>query len=251
MTATEDREGVCVVLGVGPSRGLGAALCRAFARAGATVVAAGRTRERLEAVAEDILQAGGRAEAVVCDATDEDAVRALFDRAAEIGPLGAAIYNVGNNRPGAIAEMETAYFERAWRIGCLGGFLFGREAVRRWQGETEPAARRSLLFTGASASLRGRAGFGAFAAAKGALRQLAQSLAREHGPDGIHVAHVVVDGGIAGDKIEQGAPEFAQRVGPDGLIDLDGLANAYRFLHGQEASAWTFELDLRTAQERW
>ncbi|HSG89545.1 MAG TPA: SDR family NAD(P)-dependent oxidoreductase [Pseudomonadales bacterium] len=240
---------VCIVLGVGPSAGLGAALCRRFAAGGLHVVVSGRTREKLDAVVAEIEAGGGAATAVVADATEEAEVGALFDRAARLGRLEVAIYNAGNNTPGRIDAMEAEYFERAWRLCCFGGFLFGREAVRRWQG-SDPGPR-SLLFTGASASLRGRKGFGAFNSAKGALRNLAQAMAKEYGEDGVHVAHVVVDGGIAGDKIIKGVPKFAERVGAEGLIELDGLAEAYWFLHGQPPQAWSFELDLRTAREQW
>jgi NAD(P)-dependent dehydrogenase (short-subunit alcohol dehydrogenase family) len=250
MTATTPSPGPCIVIGVGPRRGLGAALCRRFAEAGHPVLAAGRTVSSLEDVVDEIRAAGGHAETAVTDGTDEAAVARLFEQAERLGPVEVAIYNVGNNTPGRIDEMSAAYFERSWRIGCFGGFLFGREAVRRWRTQP-PGPPRSLIFTGASASLRGRPNFGAFNAAKGALRNLAQAMAKEYAEDGIHVAHVVVDGGIAGDKIEQGVPEFAARMGEDGLIDLDGLAEAYLFLHRQRPTAWTFELDLRTARERW
>lgn len=234
-----------VVIGVGPERGLGAQLCLRFAREGLHVVVAGRTQGKLDGVARAIAAAGGSAEAVVADTTREPDLRALFDRA---GPdLDLAIYNAGNNVPGRIADMEAETFERAWRVGCFGGFLFAREAVRRMRSR----GAGTLLFTGASASLRGRANFGAFNSAKGALRNLAQALAKEVGPEGIHVGHVVVDGAIAGDKIEKRLPQLAEQLGPRGLIDLGGLADAFAFLYRQPPSAWTFELDLRTAAEKW
>ncbi len=243
---------VCIVQGVGPLAGLGATLCRRFAREGLHVVVAGRTQEKLDAVVAAIEADGGTASAVRADATSEADTVALFDAAVALGPLGCAIYNAGNNTPGRIVEMEADYFERSWRLSGFGGFLFGREAVRRWHAADEAVdAPRSLLFTGASASLRGRPNFGAFNSAKGALRNLAQAMAKEYGAEGIHVAHVVVDGGIAGDKIFKGVPKFVDMVGEDGLIDLDGLADAYWFLHGQPRSAWSFELDLRTFKERW
>jgi NAD(P)-dependent dehydrogenase (short-subunit alcohol dehydrogenase family) len=144
-------------------------------------------------------------------------------------------------------DMEAAFFEQVWRVGCFGGFLVGREAVRRML----PAARGTVIFTGATASLRGRPQTTAFASAKAALRSLAQSMARAYGPQGIHVAHVVVDGGIAGDKIVKGLPQFAEKMGEDGLISLTGLADAYWYLHRQQRAAWTHELDLRTFKESW
>ena len=139
-----------------------------------------------------------------------------------------------------------SYFEQALRVGVFGGFLFGREAVRRF---VPSGIGGTLIFTGASASLRGRTKFGAFTAAKGALRNLAQAMAKEYAADGVHVAHVVVDGGIAGDKIITCFPQMAEQRGADGLIDLQGLAEAYWFLHQQPKQAWTFELDQRTAKE--
>lgn len=234
-----------VVIGVGAVNGLGAAVACRAAREGLHVTVAGRTAERLAAVVEAIHAAGGSAAAVVTDATSEASVQALFERVQAEGALELAVYNAGNNMPGRIAEMTADYFEAAWRIGCFGGFLFGREAARRMlpHGGT-------LIYTGASASLRGRPGFGAFNAAKGGLRLLAQALAKECGPDGLHVAHVVVDGGIDGEALRRRFPSFAEEAG-ERLIDLEGLADAFWFLHQQPARAWSFELDLRSKREPW
>ncbi len=236
-----------VVIGVGPERGLGGALCKRFAAEGLHVFVAGRTAESLELLAATIRELGGEATAVVADTTDEAAVVALFDQVVEApGEIELAVYNAGNNTPGRIVDMDTEYFERAWRGGCFGGFLFGREAVKRMlpRGGT-------LIFTGASASLRGRAGFGAFSAAKGALRNLAQAMAKEYGEEGLHVAHVVIDGGIAGDKIINRFPDMVKARGEGGLINLEGLAAAYWFLHQQPRDGWSFEVDLRTSKENW
>lgn len=234
-----------LVIGVGPDRGLGAQLCHRFAAEGLHVVVAGRSADKLEAVAESIRAGGGSAEARVADATSESDVIALFDAAG--GALDLAIYNAGNNAPGRIVDMEAETFERAWRVGPFGGFLFGREAVRRML----PRGRGTLLFTGASASLRGRAGFGAFNAAKGGLRNLAQAMAKEYAEGGIHVGHVVIDGPIGGDKILKGLPEYAEQVGEEGLISIEGIVDGYVFLYRQPPRAWTFELDVRTSKERW
>jgi NAD(P)-dependent dehydrogenase (short-subunit alcohol dehydrogenase family) len=236
-----------IVIGVGPEAGLGARLSQRFASLGLHVFVAGRTQADLDRVVRSIAMNGGAATAVVTDATDERGVIALFDRAAGTGLLDLAIYNAGNNTPGKIAEMDTAYFERAWRVGCFGGFLFGREAVRRML----PNKHGTLLFTGASASLRGRANFGAFNAAKGALRNLAQAMAKECGPEFIHVGHVVIDGPIGGDKIVRGFPEYASRLGEEGLINLDGIVDAFQYLYKQPRNAWSFEVDVRTSQEKW
>ena len=229
----------------GPDRGLGAQLCRRFAAEGLHVLVAGRTQAKLDAVVKAIEQDGGSAEAVVCDATSEADTAALFDRAGD--ELDLAIYNAGNNTPGRIIDMEADYFENSWRVGCFGGFLFGREAVRRMV----PKGTGTLLFTGASASLRGRARFGAFNSAKGALRNLAQAMAKEYGADGIHVGHVIIDGPIAGDKIIKAVPEYAEKLGPEGMITIKGIVDGFAYLYGQLRTAWSFEVDVRTSVEKW
>jgi NAD(P)-dependent dehydrogenase (short-subunit alcohol dehydrogenase family) len=234
-----------IIIGVGPLEGLGARLCQRFAAEGLHVILAGRTGAQLEAVVDTIREAGGTATSVVADATREEDVLQLFDVAGS--ELDLAVYNAGNNTPGRIVDMDAAYFEKAWRIGCYGGFLFGREAVRRML----PNAAGTLLFTGASASLRGRANFGAFNAAKGALRNLAQAMAKEYASDGIHVGHVIIDGPIGGDKIIKGLPEYAEKVGEEGLISLDGIVDGYAYLYRQGRRAWTFEIDVRTSKEKW
>lgn len=232
-----------IVIGVGPDRGLGAQLCKRFAADGFKVIVAGRTSSMLETVANDIEKKAGQAVPFVADATKESEVAALFDAAGS--QVDLAIYNAGNNTPGKIIEMEADYFENAWRVVCFGGFLFGREAVRRMA----PKKTGTLLFTGASASLRGRPGFGAFNSAKAGLRTLAQAMAKEYAPDGIHVAHVVVDGAIAGDKIMNRFPDAASRQ--DSLISIEGIVDAFAFLYRQPERAWSFELDVRTSKEKW
>lgn len=252
-----------IVVGVGPDRGVGGQLCRRFAGLGLKVLVAGRTRASLDKVVANVEADGGAAEAVVTDTTDERQVAALFDAAGD--DLTLAIYNAGNNAPGRIAEMDAEYFEQAWRICCFGGFLVGREAVRRFLArepvpapasdgemhESGPVTRGTLLFTGASASLRGRANFGAFNSGKGALRNLAQAMAKEYGAEGVHVGHVVIDGGIAGEKLMTRFPDFAESLGPGGLVSLEGIVDAYEYLYRQPPTAWTFEVDLRTSVENW
>jgi NAD(P)-dependent dehydrogenase (short-subunit alcohol dehydrogenase family) len=240
-------ETTAIVIGVGPEAGLGARLAQRFASLGLHVFVAGRTRAQLDKVVRSIETNDGDATAVVADATDEAAVIELFERAETAGRIDLAIYNAGNNTPGKIIDMEADYFERSWRVGCLGGFLFGREAVRRMV----PHRRGTLLFTGASASLRGRANFAAFNSAKGALRNLAQAMAKEYGPDYIHVGHVVIDGPIGGDKIIKGFPEYANRLGEEGLINLEAIVDAFQYLYKQPRTGWSFEVDVRTSQEKW
>ena len=168
-----------IVIGVGPQEGLGARLCERFASLGLHVFVAGRTQENLDSVVDAIQTNGGDATAVVTDATDESQVEALFERAAAEGPghLDLAVYNAGNNTPGRIIDMEAEFFEQSWRVCTYGGFLFGREAVRHMTANNQGG---TLLFTGASASLRGRANFGAFNSSKGALRNLAMAMAKEY-----------------------------------------------------------------------
>ena len=236
-----------IVVGVGPEAGLGGALCARFAREGMHVFVAGRTADKVTRVAEAIRAAGGQATAVPCDTTRESEVHQLFERAATEGPgrLELVVYNAGNAAMGQLHDMDASSFESAWRVGCFGGFLVGRAAVQRMI----PLGRGSVIFTGATASLRGKPATTAFAPAKAGLRSLAQSMARAYGPQGIHVAHVVIDGGIAGEKIIQGLPQYAEAMGEDGLISLDGLTDAYWFLHRQPRAAWTHELDVRTFKE--
>ena len=237
---------VAVVLGVGPKNGLGAALCRRMSQEGLYVLVSGRTESSLSAVVEELQSLGGDASFYVADATSEQDIERLFEEARSLGAISVAIYNAGNNFPGTIIDMDADYFESTWRVCCFGGFLFGREAVRSMQ-----ASGGTLIFTGASASLRGRANFGAFNSAKGALRNLAQAMAKEYAPDGIHVGHVVVDGPIGGEKIIKGIPEYAEKLGQEGMIDLKGIAAAFSFLFHQPKNAWSFELDVRTSKEKW
>jgi NAD(P)-dependent dehydrogenase (short-subunit alcohol dehydrogenase family) len=238
-----------VVVGVGAERGLGAALCRRFAAEGYHLLVAGRTREKIERVAETIRQTRGSAEPVVVDTTREGDVVRLFDRAMSPGdgrePSSLVVFNAGNNQRIDFRELTAAQFEDFWRVGCFGGFLVGREAARR----LVPLGRGTIIFTGASASLRGRPGFAHFAAAKAGLRMIAQSMAREYGPLGIHVAHVVVDGAIDGDRIRNRMPALIKERGDDGLLGIDAIADTYWFIHRQQRSAWTQEVDLRPFKE--
>jgi NAD(P)-dependent dehydrogenase (short-subunit alcohol dehydrogenase family) len=238
-----------LVMGVGAERGLGAALCRRFAREGHHVVVGGLTAAKLEAVVRSIAAAGGSAEALVADVTKEADVIAAFDRAmapgAGVAPADLVVYNAGNNRMLDFRQLTPSQFEDFWRVGCFGGFLVGREAARR----LVPLGRGTILFTGASASLRGRPGFAHFAAAKAGLRMIAQSMAREYGPLGIHIAHVVVDGGIQGERLISRMPQLVEQRGPDGLLDIDAIADVYWHLHRQPRSAWAQEIDLRPYKE--
>ena len=247
-STTNTTKNSAIVMGVGPEEGLGAQLAIRFAELDLHVFVAGRTLEKVEAIAQRIRDAGKAATAYAADATSEADTIALFDAAEQLAPIEVAIYNAGNNTPGEIRTMDADYFEASWQVGCFGGFLFGREAARRMTGQPRDS---TLVFTGASASLRGRANFGAFNSAKGALRNLAQALAKETGPLGLHVGHVVIDGPIAGEKIKRGLPQYAEQLGEEGMINLAGIVDAYEFLYKQPRQAWSFELDVRTSLERW
>jgi NAD(P)-dependent dehydrogenase (short-subunit alcohol dehydrogenase family) len=238
-------EKTAVVVGVGSSAGLGAALARRFAKEGLLVIVAGRTAARLATVAAEIREAGGSAEVVVADATRETDVVSLLNAASQRGTLSLVAYNVGNNAMIPSLEISAAQFETMWRQNALGGFLVGREAVRRML----PQGSGTILYTGATASLRARPPFLAFASAKAALRAVAQGLAREFGPQGIHVAHVVIDGVIGGEYARSRFPDFVAAKGKDGLLAPDEIAEAYWALHRQPRSAWTHELDLRPFKE--
>jgi NAD(P)-dependent dehydrogenase (short-subunit alcohol dehydrogenase family) len=237
---------VAIVIGVGAERGLGAVLGRRFAAEGCHVLLAGRTADRIERAAAAIVATGGQATAFAADTTREEDVVRLFDRAEALGGLpDLVVFNAGNNRQIPLRDVSAEEFEEFWRVGCFGGFLVAREAARR----LAPRGRGTVIFTGASASLRGRSGFAHFAAAKSGLRSIAQSMAREFGPLGLHVAHVVIDGAINGDRVRARMPQIVEQRGEDGLLDIDAIADAYWHIHRQPATAWTHELDLRPWKE--
>ena len=212
---------------------------------GMHVFIASRTRSRLKSLCKIIEDNGGKVTAVCTDTTNEEQIKKLFER---IGSnLKLAIYNTGNNFPGKIIEISSDYNEKSWRSCCFGGFLFGREAIRKMIKSGEG----TLLFTGASASLRGRDNFGAFNSAKSGLRSLAQAMSKEYGPKGIHIGHIIVDGAINGEKIKKNNPDLAKKLGDKGMINIEGIVESYVNLFNQSPCAWTFEIDLRTSIEKW
>jgi NAD(P)-dependent dehydrogenase (short-subunit alcohol dehydrogenase family) len=237
-------QGTAIVVGVGSQHGLGAASARRFAAEGQRVIVAGRTEAKIAQVADAIVDSGGEAEAFTADATIESDVAALFDFAENSGRIiDLVVFNAGNNVRHDFRTMPAELFEQTWRVATFGGFLVGREAARR----LAPSGKGTIIFTGATASLRGKPPFTAFASAKAALRSLAQSMAREFGPLGVHVAH----GGIDGEKLNTAVPQFKIERGADGLLNIDAIAEAYWHLYGQHRSAWTHELDLRPFKERF
>ncbi len=228
---------------------MGAAASRRFAREGYHVIVAGRTAAKIDLTVATIKAAGGSAEAAVIDLTQEDQVIALFDRAfaprAGFDAPDVVVFNAGDNRMIPFRDVDAKLFEAFWRVGCYAGFLVGREAARR----LVPLGRGTVIFTGASGSLRGKAGFAQFAAAKAGLRMIAQSMAREFGPQGIHVAHAVIDGGIDGTRLKTAAPQLREQRGENGMLNVDAIAEAYWQIHVQHPSAWSQEVELRPFKE--
>jgi len=243
-----DSKGVCLIIGAGD--GLGGAIAKAFAREGHPVCITRRARnlEQLEALAREIRNQGGAAHSFGVDARIEAEIIALFDAIeARIGPLEVVVFNIGANVRFGLVETTARVFTKVWEMACFAGFLAGREAAR----VMGPRGRGSILFTGATASLRGREGFTAFAAAKAGLRAIAQSAARELGSKGIHVAHVVVDGAIDGVFTRSNRADVETLLSDDRILKPEQIAANYVWLHGQQRSAWTHELDLRPWTEHW
>ena len=238
-------QGSVLIVGVGASEGLGAAIARRFAAGGYPVAIAGRSADKVAVVLEELKASGAAATSIVGDVTNP-ADSARFVAAAEsLAPLAMAVHNAGGNRPSPFLEVSPEVFEQHWREHCLGGFHTSQAAL--------PALLKrgggTLVFTGASGSPRGAARFAAFGSAKAATRSLAQSIAREFGPQGVHVGHVIVDGGIAGERLLSRMPQLAEQRGPDGMLNIEAIAEAYWWLHHQHRSAWTLELDLRPWKE--
>ena len=230
-----------IIVGVGP--GLGASLARRFARAGMAIAVAARRPEKLAGLVEEIGATGVAARAYGCDATDDAQVAALFAAAAgDLGHPDLVVFNASGRVRKSILDIETAEFVQAWRGACLGGFIVGREAARMMV----PHRRGTIIFTGATASVKAYASSAGFAVGKFGLRALAQSMARELGPRGIHVAHVVVDGGIRADTYREDPAK-----GEDYLLDPDAIAETYHHLYTQDRSSWAQEIDLRPWVEKF
>ena len=235
-----------VIIGVGPEQGLGASLANFFAGKGLHVFIAGRSENKLLKVAEKINQAGGTATSVIAGATVERDVAHLFKIAQRDGyRIDIAAYNVDSNIPSPLLETDTETFTQLWQQNCLGAFFFGKEAVNAMKDQR----KGTVFFTGATASLRAKPPFTAFAAAKAGLRALAQGMAREFSPQGIHIVHTIIDGVIDGERARTQFPDYVKTKGQEGLLQLDAIAETYWAIHQQHASAWTHELDLRPFKE--
>ncbi len=235
------------VLVIGAGDFLGSAVARRFAREGFHAVGT-RRRGDLSAFVEKIEAEGGTATGIHSDARDEDQVIALVEHIeTDIAPIGAFVFNVGGNVRFSVLETTSRVYRKVWEMCAFAGFLNGREVAKRMV----KRGHGTMIFTGATASVRGASGFSAFAGGKHALRALAQSMARELGPQGIHVAHVVIDGAIDTEWTRKLFPEWFETRPEDGIMQPDDLAEIYWNLHTQPRAAWTFETDVRPYVETW
>jgi NAD(P)-dependent dehydrogenase (short-subunit alcohol dehydrogenase family) len=247
MESTSDNQGK-VVLVVGAGDAIGSAIATRFAQEGYTVCMARRNGDRLAPLVDELNQQGLTAHAFTCDARKEDELIGLFEHVeSSIGALEVVVFNIGANVPMKIVDTDSRKFLKIWEMACFSGFLTGREAAKRML----TRGRGTIIFTGATASLRGAAGFGAFASAKAGLRAMAQSLAKEMGPNNIHVAHVVIDAPVDTAWIMDNVPTASELKANDGLVLPSHLADNYLMLHKQPRDAWTFELDIRPWSESW
>ena len=243
-------EPVALVIGAGDATG--GAIARRFARGGYTACVTRRSLEALQPLVDQIRAEGGQALGFASDARKEEEVVALVEQIeSTIGPIEVLVFNIGANVPCSILDETARKYFKIWEMACLGGFLNGREVARRMVTRTSSGRRQTILFTGATASLRGAAGFAAFAGAKHALRALAQSMARELGPQGIHVAHAVIDGAIDTEFIRSNFPQRYALKDQDGILNPEHIAESYWMLHQQPRDAWTHELDLRPYMEKF
>jgi NAD(P)-dependent dehydrogenase (short-subunit alcohol dehydrogenase family) len=235
-----------IVIGAGDA--LGGAIARRFAAEGYAAVIVRRHADQLEQLAAAIREAGGEAHPFGVDARQEDQMVALFAKVeAEISPVEVCVFNIGANVRFPIAETTSRVFMKVWEMACFAGFLAGRESAK----VMTPRGKGTVIFTGATASVRGREGFAAFASAKHGLRAVAQSMARELGPKGVHVAHTIIDGAIDTAWIAENFPERYATKAEDGILNPEHIADAYWALHVQPRDAWTHELDLRPYMEAW
>ncbi|WP_028204195.1 SDR family oxidoreductase [Paraburkholderia nodosa] len=236
------------VLVIGAGDATGGAIARRFAREGYIACVTRRNADKLAPLVAQIEAEGGEAHAFGSDARKEEDMIALFaDIETRIAPIEVAIFNIGANVRFGITETTARVYHKVWEMACFAGFLMGREAAKVML----PRERGSIFFTGATASLRGREGFAAFSGAKHALRALAQSMARELGPQGIHVGQIIVDGAIDTEFIRENFPERYKLKERDGILNPEHIADAYWTLHQQPRDAWTHELDLRPWLEPW
>ena len=241
---------VALIIGAGDATG--GAIARCFARDGYTACVTRRSLDKLQPLLAQIKAEGGVAHGFASDARKEEEVVALVEQIeSTLGPIEVLVFNIGANAPSSILDETARKYFKIWEMACFSGFLNGREVAKRMVTRASPECRQSIIFTGATASLRGSANFAAFAGAKHALRALAQSMARELGPRGIHVAHSIIDGAIDTAFIRDNFPELYALKAEDGIVNPDHIADAYLMLHNQPRDAWTHELDLRPYMEKF
>ena len=249
---------VCLVIGAGDATG--GAIAKRFAREGDVVCVTRRTLDKLQPLLDDIQQAGGVAHGFASDARKEDEVISLVEHIeSNVGPIAVLVFNIGANSPSSILTETARRYTKMWEMACLAGFLNGREVAKRMVTRVNDSDRSTngisqkgtIIFTGATASLRGSANFAGFSGGKMALRGLAQSMARELGPLGIHVAHTIIDGAIDTEVIRTLFPERYALKDHGGILNPDHIADAYWMLHQQPRDAWTHELDLRPYMEKF
>jgi NAD(P)-dependent dehydrogenase (short-subunit alcohol dehydrogenase family) len=241
-----------VAMLVGAGDAIGAAVARRFAKGGYTVCIGRRDGAKSQALVDELMSAGHRIHAFSVDARQESEVQALFTKVEkEIGPIEVCLFNAGSNVNKPLIETTEKLFFKAWELACYAGFLVGREAARVMTAR----GRGTILFTGATASLRGGKGFAAFASAKFGLRAVAQAMARELGPKNIHVVHLIIDAAVDSAaihaRLKAASGIEARDIAPDSLTKTDSIAEAYWFAHQQAKDGWTHELDLRPAGEKW
>jgi NAD(P)-dependent dehydrogenase (short-subunit alcohol dehydrogenase family) len=242
-------EKVALIVGAGDATG--GAIARRFAKGGYTVCATRRHLDKLQPLIAQIEAEGGKAHGFASDARKEEEVVALVEQIeSTIGPIEVLVFNIGANVPSSILEETARKYFKIWEMACLGGMLNGREVAKRMVAR-EGEHKGTIIFTGATASLRGSANFAAFSGAKHALRALAQSMARELGPRGIHVAHTIIDGAIDTEFIRENFPQRYALKSEDGILNPDHIAENYWMLHRQPRDAWTHELDLRPWSEKF
>jgi NAD(P)-dependent dehydrogenase (short-subunit alcohol dehydrogenase family) len=241
---------VALIIGAGDATG--GAIARRFARGGYASCVTRRSADKLQTLKESIEAEGGICHAFGSDARKEAEVVALVEQIeSTIGPIEVLVFNIGANAPSSVLDETARKYFKIWEMACFSGFLNGREVAKRMVTRATPTRKQSIIFTGATASLRGSAGFAAFSGAKMALRALAQSMARELGPRGIHVAHSIIDGAIDTAFIRDTFPERYALKEQDGILNPDHIADAYWMLHEQPRDAWTHELDLRPYMEKF
>ena len=236
------------ILVIGAGDATGGAIARRFAREGYIACVTRRNADKLQPLVDEIVAAGGQAHAFGSDARKEEEMVALVERIErDIAPIEVAVFNIGANVRFAVTETTSRVYFKVWEMACFSAFLNAREVAKRQVAR----GRGTILFTGATASLRGREGFAAFAGAKHALRALAQSMARELWPQGIHVAHPVIDGAIDTEFIRSNFPERYALKDRQGILDPEHIADVYWQIHNQPRDAWTHETELRPWLESW